>query len=115
MYRKTIINTIHSSLHFEDCTFSSNPDIIQLAPTPVSEYGCQRRRWPVRISARNILKGKIKQVRPGVVNTEVILEFPGGSQIVSIITKESADKLELMPGREAYAIIKASNVMIGVE
>jgi molybdopterin-binding protein len=69
----------------------------------------------VRISARNMLKGKVKQIKPGVVNTEVIIELPSGSEIVSIITKESADKLGLSVGREAYAIIKASNVMIGVE
>ena len=69
----------------------------------------------MRISARNMLKGKVKQVKPGAVNTEVILELPGGSQIVSIITKESAEKLGLAPGKEAYAIIKASNVMVGVE
>ena len=69
----------------------------------------------MRISARNMLKGEVKQVKPGAVNTEVILELPGGSQIASIITKESAEKLGLAPGKEAYAIIKASNVMVGVE
>jgi molybdopterin-binding protein len=69
----------------------------------------------MKISARNILKGKVKQVRPGVVNTEVILELHGGSEVVSIITKESADRLGLAVGNEVYAIIKASNVMIGVE
>jgi len=62
-----------------------------------------------------MLKGKIKLVKPGVVNTEVVLELSGGPEIVSIITKESAERLGLAPGREAYAIIKASNVMIGVE
>jgi len=69
----------------------------------------------MRISARNMLKGKVKQVKPGAVNTEVIIELPGSSEIVSIITKESADKLGLAVGKEAYAIIKASNVIIGVE
>ena len=69
----------------------------------------------MKTSARNMLKGKVKQVNPGVVNTEVIVELPGGSEIVSIITKESADRLGLEVGKEAYAIIKASNVMIGIE
>ena len=68
---------------------------------------------PVKISARNVLKGKIKQVKAGVVNTEVIIELPCGLEVVSIITKESADKLGLAPGKQVYAIIKASNVMIG--
>jgi molybdopterin-binding protein len=69
----------------------------------------------MKISARNIIKGKIKAVHPGAVNTEVVLELPGGSEIVSIITKSSADSLGLAPGKEVYAIIKASNVMIGVD
>jgi len=69
----------------------------------------------MKISARNMLKGKVKQIKPGAVNTEVVIDLPGGSEIVSIITKESADKLGLAVGKEAYAIIKASNVMIGIE
>jgi len=69
----------------------------------------------MKISARNMLKGKVKQIKPGAVNTEVVIELPGDSEIVSIITKESADKLGLAVGKEAYAIIKATNVMIGVE
>lgn len=69
----------------------------------------------MKISARNILKGKIVQVKPGIVNTEVILELSGGTQIVSIITKESAENLGLANGKQAYAVIKASNVMIAVD
>jgi molybdopterin-binding protein len=69
----------------------------------------------MKISARNILKGRIKAVNPGAVNTEVTVEVAGGSEIVSIITKSSADSLGLAPGKEVYAIIKASNVMIGVD
>jgi molybdopterin-binding protein len=69
----------------------------------------------VKLSARNVLKGKVKQIKPGVVNSEVVVELPGGGEIVSIITKESAEKLGLAPGKEVYAIIKASNVMIGVD
>ena len=69
----------------------------------------------MKLSARNMLKGKVKQIKPGMVNAEVVIELSGGAEIVSIITKESADKLGLMAGKEAYAIIKASNVMIGIE
>ncbi len=69
----------------------------------------------MKISARNTLKGKIKQIKQGAVNSEVILELPGGQEIVSIITKESAKNLGLRKGKEAFAIIKASNVMIGVD
>ena len=69
----------------------------------------------MKISARNILKGRVKEVKPGVVNTEVTVELPGGIQVVSVITKESAEKLGLAKGKEVYAVIKASNVMIAVD
>jgi molybdopterin-binding protein len=69
----------------------------------------------MRLSARNVLKGKVVAVKPGAVNSEVILELPGGAQVVSIITKESAENLGLAPGKPAYAVIKASNVMIAVD
>jgi molybdopterin-binding protein len=69
----------------------------------------------MRLSARNILKGKVVQIKPGAVNTEVILELSGGAQIVSVITKESADNLGLTVGKTAYAVVKASSVMIAVD
>ena len=69
----------------------------------------------MKLSARNILKGKIVQIKAGAVNTEVVLEIPGGAQIVSIITKESADTLGLAVGKTAYAVVKASSVMIAVD
>jgi molybdopterin-binding protein len=69
----------------------------------------------MKISARNVLKGKIKEVKLGVVNAEVTVELPGGLQVVSVITKESAEKLGLAKGKEVYAVIKASNVMIAVD
>lgn len=69
----------------------------------------------MKISARNVFKGKIKQVKPGAVNTEVTLELADGTEIVSIITKESAESLGLVKGKEAYAVIKASNVMIALD
>jgi len=69
----------------------------------------------MRLSARNVLKGKIKQVKPGAVNTEVVLELAQGIEVVSIITKESAENLGLAAGKNAFAVIKASNVMIAVD
>jgi molybdopterin-binding protein len=69
----------------------------------------------MKLSARNVIKGKVKSVTPGSVNTEVVLELPGGAQIVSIITKHSAEDLGLRVGSDAYAVIKASNVMIAVD
>ena len=69
----------------------------------------------MKLSARNVLKGKVVKVTAGAVNSEIILELPGGSQIVSIITRESAENLSLAPGKQAYAVVKASNVMIAVD
>jgi len=69
----------------------------------------------MRLSARNLLKGKVVKLLKGAVNSEVTLELPGGSQIVSIITNTSVEVLNLKEGVEAYAVIKASNVMIAVD
>ncbi len=69
----------------------------------------------MKISARNMLKGKVKSITPGAVNSEVVIELPGGQEIVSVITNGSADSLKLATGKEVYAIIKSSNVMIGVD
>ena len=64
---------------------------------------------------RNILKGKIVKLVRGAVNAEVTLELPGGAQVVSVITLGSVDSLGLKEGKEAYAVVKASNVMIAVD
>jgi molybdopterin-binding protein len=69
----------------------------------------------MKLSARNILKGKVVKITPGAVNSEVVLELPGGSQVVAIITKASAENLGLAIGKTAYAVIKASSVMVAVD
>lgn len=69
----------------------------------------------MKISARNVLKGTVKSVVQGAVNSEVVIELPGGNQIVSVITKESAENLKIQVGKSVYAVIKASNVMIAVD
>jgi molybdopterin-binding protein len=67
----------------------------------------------MKISARNQLKGTIKTITKGAVNSEVVVEV-GGTEIISIITNSSVQNLGLKVGGEAYAVIKASNVMIAV-
>ncbi len=67
----------------------------------------------MKLSARNAFKGKVKQIVHGAVNSEVVVELPGGLEMVSIITKHSAESLGLVVGKEVYAVVKASNVMIG--
>lgn len=69
----------------------------------------------MKISARNQLKGIVKKVNEGSVNTEVVIELAPGVEITSIITKTSAEILEIEVGKQVYAVVKASNVMVGVE
>ncbi len=69
----------------------------------------------MKISARNVLKGKVKNVKHGSVNSEVTIELPGNVQIVSIITKKSAQDLHLSKGKQVYAVIKATNVMLAID
>jgi len=69
----------------------------------------------MKISARNVLEGKVAKITAGAVNSEVIVQLPNGTQIVSVITKSSAKSLGLTKGSDAYAVIKASSVMIAVD
>jgi len=69
----------------------------------------------MEISARNQLKGTIKNVESGAVNSEVTIELSGGVEVVSIITKQSAEHLQLAEGKTVYAVIKASDVMIATD
>jgi len=69
----------------------------------------------MKISARNVFKGKIKKIVIGAVNAEVIVDLPGSVEFVSVITKESVESLGLAVGKEVYTVIKASNVMIAID
>jgi molybdopterin-binding protein len=75
----------------------------------------KQKEGTMKISARNMLKGKVIKISEGAVNTEVLLELTGGAKVVSMISKDSAKKLGLKPGKKAYAIIKASNVIVAVD
>jgi len=69
----------------------------------------------MKISARNVLRGKVKKIIEGAVNSEVILELAGGTEVVSVITKESVQNLKLAVGKDVYAVVKASSVMIATD
>jgi molybdopterin-binding protein len=68
----------------------------------------------MKLSARNQLKGKITDVKKGATTAHVRIDV-GGQIITASITNESADELKLEKGKTAYAIIKATSVMVGVE
>jgi molybdate transport system regulatory protein len=67
----------------------------------------------MKISARNVLQGSIQRVTQGAVNAEVVLALPGGDSVTAIITNGSVGTLDIAVGKAAYAIMKASEVMIG--
>lgn len=66
----------------------------------------------VQISARNILKAKVKRIVKGTISAEITLAIAPGVEIISIITRTSADKLGLKKGKTVFAVIKSNNVMI---
>lgn len=68
----------------------------------------------LKLSARNQLKGVIKRLTPGAVNTEVVIELKGGNSVAAVITNGSAEELKLAVGKRATAIFKASSVILGV-
>ncbi|MBC7971143.1 MAG: TOBE domain-containing protein [Verrucomicrobia bacterium] len=85
---------------------------VPLAPLPSAQIEFVSPKRPLKVSARNILKGRIKRIVTGSVNSEVILEIVQPVELVSIITKVSVEELELAVGQEAYAVIKSSDVAI---
>jgi molybdopterin-binding protein len=68
----------------------------------------------VKLSARNILKGTITEVKKGQTTTHILIDI-GGSVVTSSITNEAADELKLAKGQSAYAVIKASDVIVGID
>jgi len=73
------------------------------------------KRKIMKLSARNILKGKIKNIKRGPISSLIVLEIAPKIEIVATITAESTAALKLKKGQSAYAIIKASSVMVGVD
>jgi len=68
----------------------------------------------MKLSARNILKGKITDVKKGATTSHIRIDI-GGQTVTAAITNESAEELKLAKGQDAYAVIKASDVMVAVD
>jgi molybdate transport system regulatory protein len=66
-----------------------------------------------KLSTRNRLAGTVSRIEPGAVNSEVVVDLPGGGAVAAIITVESARSLGLQVGRPVTAIFKASSVIVG--
>ena len=69
----------------------------------------------MQIGARNSLKRKIKSIEVGAVNLQFIIELSNRVEVVSIITKDSAERLNPAEGKEVYAVVKASDVMMAID
>ena len=69
----------------------------------------------MKISARNTIKGRIRNVVHGPVSAEVVLDVAPGIEIVAVVSAHSAKALKLKKGKKAYAVIKASSVMIATD
>ena len=87
------------------------------SPTPPSltgkgAGGLGSSREPMQISARNNLRGIVKEITGDGVLCEVTLDLGNGQEIVSVITRSSAERLGLKPGVEATALIKSTEVLL---
>jgi molybdopterin-binding protein len=69
----------------------------------------------MKLSARNVLKAKVKKIIEGSVNDEVIVELRGGEEMAAVITKTSVKHLGLKPDSEVYVVVKANNVILAVD
>lgn len=67
----------------------------------------------MKLSARNVLAGKVLEVGKGATTAHVRLELAGGATVTASITDEAADEMALKAGDRAYAVVKASDVMVG--
>jgi molybdopterin-binding protein len=68
----------------------------------------------MKLSARNVVKGTISEVKKGQTTAHVRIDI-GGAVITASITNEAVDELKLKQGQKAYAVIKASDVMVGID
>ena len=69
----------------------------------------------MRISARNQIKGTVVEVKKGATTSHVRVDIGNGQIITSSITNEAVDELKLKKGQKAYAVIKATDVMVGLD
>jgi molybdopterin-binding protein len=92
---------------------SSSPDSSISRPEPCPGVLFSGGEHDMKISARNILKGKIVEVKKGKTTAHVRIDI-GSTVVTASITNEAVDELKLKSGRAAFAVIKASDVMIAI-
>ncbi|MEH1791123.1 TOBE domain-containing protein [Nostoc sp.] len=102
-----------NSLPVEEHIYTQNPEIKISTQNPEIEISTQKKS--LKVSSRNILKGVVKRVVTGAVNSEVTLEIIHRVELTSIITRVSVEELDLSEGKEAYAVIKSNDIVIARE
>lgn len=100
---------------FPAATFEPNPseDLEDEAVVIGSSHATQLQA--IKLSTRNILPAKVKRLVKGTVNAEVTLTIAPGMELVSIVTRTSAEKLGLKKGKEVWALIKSSSITIATQ
>jgi len=102
--------TKHQATRVPTPTKQVNPENAEI---PALEISIPKK--PLKVSSRNVLKGVVKKVVTGAVNCEVTLEIVHKVELTSMITRTSAEDLELAEGEEAYAVIKSNDIVIARE
>ena len=74
-----------------------------------------RKGFSMKISARNQLKGKVVSIESGAVNGIVRIDIGGGNIVTSTISMGSVNELGLEIGKEVYAVVKATSVMVAID
>jgi len=91
-------------------------DVVRMADgRAVADLGVPDREQNMKTSARNQLSGKVSVVASGTVNDEIELTLTAGQKIVAVVTRQSATSLGLVPGAEAFALVKASSVLVATD
>ncbi|UKO99332.1 TOBE domain-containing protein [Nostoc sp. UHCC 0870] len=114
-----ILRELVRGLHQQPALSKSLPtteeDKVEKKDTQNLELEVNVPKKSLKVSSRNILKGVVKKVVFGAVNSEVTLEIVHRVELTSIITKMSAEELGLVEGAEAYAVIKSNDIVIARE
>ena len=84
-------------------------------PLSFNEKTDKQEEPDMKLSARNQLKGKVININKGAVNSIVTLDIGGGNIIVATISCAAVEELGLEVGSDAYAVIKATSVMVGID
>jgi molybdopterin-binding protein len=84
-----------------------------MAIQQVLYFKCSYKKSYMKISARNQIKGIIREIKQGIITAKITIDIGGGNLLSSVITVDSVEELNLKPGDEVYAIIKSTEVMIG--